>query len=159
MAHEMNAGRELDALVAEKVMEWRMEDIYGEPFQVDWCLVPRDWTGGMVPVGECPVCRSLTYPVYSFWHQMLMRLTEKVERVNAIQHSGGSIEAEDWSELHALTNEAKAVLQRTDPLVQAGCRRSHRQKILIQQICDLARENDSERRIDQRDAIIEKLNA
>ncbi len=41
---------------------------------------------------------------------MLERLTEKVERANAIQHSGGPIEAEDWSELFMLTNEAKAIL-------------------------------------------------
>ena len=43
--------------------------------------------------------------------QMLVRLTEKVERVNAIQHSGGYIEMEDWSELYQLTNEARALLQ------------------------------------------------
>lgn len=41
---------------------------------------------------------------------MLVRLTEKVERANAIQHSGGSIEPEDWSELYQLTNEARAAI-------------------------------------------------
>ena len=40
----------------------------------------------------------------------LRRLTEKVERANAIQHSGGAIEPEDWSELYQLTNEARAAI-------------------------------------------------
>jgi len=48
-------------------------------------------------------------PLHLF--QILTRLTEKVERVNAIQHSGGVINAEDWSELYALTNEARPVLE------------------------------------------------
>lgn len=38
--------------------------------------------------------------------QMLRRLAEKVRRANSIQHSGGRVSAEDWSELHQLTNEA-----------------------------------------------------
>jgi hypothetical protein len=41
---------------------------------------------------------------------ILTRLTEKVERANSIQHSGGKILAEDWSELYQLTNEAKAII-------------------------------------------------
>jgi hypothetical protein len=41
---------------------------------------------------------------------MLQRLIEKVKRVNEIQHSGGRVKAEDWSELYQLTNEASALL-------------------------------------------------
>lgn len=40
----------------------------------------------------------------------LERITEKVARANAIQHSGGTIELEDWSELYQLANEARAAL-------------------------------------------------
>lgn len=47
-------------------------------------------------------------------HQMLTRLIEKVERANGIQRSGGVVGAEDWSELFALTSEARAVLERID---------------------------------------------
>ena len=46
-------------------------------------------------------------------HHMLTRLVEKVERANSIQHSGGRVTAEDWSELYALANESRAVLERT----------------------------------------------
>ena len=44
--------------------------------------------------------------------RMLKRLTEKVERANNIQHSRTShtIPAEDWSELHQLTAESKALI-------------------------------------------------
>lgn len=41
---------------------------------------------------------------------MLTRLTEKTERANAIQHSGGKVDAEDWAELHQLANEARGIL-------------------------------------------------
>ena len=41
---------------------------------------------------------------------VLRRLVERVERANAIQHSGGPIEPEDWAELNQLTNEARGVL-------------------------------------------------
>jgi len=41
---------------------------------------------------------------------ILTRLTEKVKRANSIQHSGGKILAEDWSELYMLANEADAAL-------------------------------------------------
>ena len=37
---------------------------------------------------------------------MLERIAEKVRRANSIQHSGGTIDAEDWSELYAIQNEA-----------------------------------------------------
>lgn len=40
----------------------------------------------------------------------LRRLAEKVKRANAIQHSGGDVSPEDWSELYALQNEAFGVL-------------------------------------------------
>ena len=43
--------------------------------------------------------------------QMLTRLVEKVERANSIQHSGGRVTAEDWSELYCLAIEAKKVLE------------------------------------------------
>lgn len=51
-------------------------------------------------------------PLHAF--QILAQMTEKIERVNAIQHSGGKISQEDWSELHDLTNRAKAVIEITD---------------------------------------------
>lgn len=41
---------------------------------------------------------------------ILERLTEKVERVNAIQHSGGKIQSGDWSELYFLAIEARGIL-------------------------------------------------
>ncbi len=59
---------------------------------------------------EAKALNKVHYPRHLF--QMLTRLTEKVERANAIQHSGGIVAAEDWSELYALTNESKAVLER-----------------------------------------------
>lgn len=40
----------------------------------------------------------------------LQILAEKTARANAIQHSGGVIEPEDWSELYTLVNEARALL-------------------------------------------------
>jgi hypothetical protein len=42
----------------------------------------------------------------------LQRLSDKTARANAIQHSGGHIDAEDWAELYQLTNEARALLAR-----------------------------------------------
>jgi hypothetical protein len=45
---------------------------------------------------------------------MLKRIAEKVSRANAIQHSGGAIEAEDWSELYQLKNEAHAVIAKAE---------------------------------------------
>ena len=42
--------------------------------------------------------------------RILVRLAEKVRRANAIQHSGGIITPEDWSELFALQNEAFAFM-------------------------------------------------
>lgn len=47
---------------------------------------------------------------------MLKRLTEKVARANGIQHSGGRVTAEDWSELRALTNESSAVIEAAENL-------------------------------------------
>lgn len=44
----------------------------------------------------------------------LTRLTEKVERANAIQHSGGKVCAEDWGELYMLANEARATIAATE---------------------------------------------
>lgn len=41
---------------------------------------------------------------------ILLRLTEKVERANTIQHSGGNVRKADWSELRQLTNEARSAL-------------------------------------------------
>jgi hypothetical protein len=46
----------------------------------------------------------------------LARLTEKTKRANAIQHSGQKVTAEDWSELHQLTNEAEAAIQKATQL-------------------------------------------
>jgi len=42
---------------------------------------------------------------------MLQRLAEKVRRANGIQHSGGKVDNEDWSELYGLSNEAFALLE------------------------------------------------
>jgi hypothetical protein len=43
---------------------------------------------------------------------MLERLAHKVKRANTIQHSGGRVIAEDWSELDSLTNEAQGIITR-----------------------------------------------
>lgn len=48
---------------------------------------------------------------------MLKRLTEKVARANAIQRSGGTIDAEDWSELKQLEAEATAVIGNAEKTV------------------------------------------
>ncbi len=40
----------------------------------------------------------------------LQRLSEKTKRANEIQHSGGEILPEDWSELYQITNEARAAI-------------------------------------------------
>jgi hypothetical protein len=45
---------------------------------------------------------------------MLRRLAEKTRRANEIQHSGGRLTAEDWSELYDLTNEAFGLLARAE---------------------------------------------
>lgn len=68
--------------------------------------------------------------------RMLKRLTEKVERANAIQHSGVPIEPEDWAELYQLTNEAKAVLEAT-PIedVQAAIERNLEATVVAKAKC------------------------
>jgi hypothetical protein len=43
--------------------------------------------------------------------RMLRRLAEKIERADNIHHAGIRVRAEDWSELHQLVNEAKALLE------------------------------------------------
>lgn len=57
-------------------------------------------------------------PLHLF--QVLTRMTEKVERANSIRHSGGTVTAEDWSELSALTDEARQVLERAKEAKLAG---------------------------------------
>jgi hypothetical protein len=42
----------------------------------------------------------------------LTRLAEKTRMANGIQHSGGRIQPEDWSELYDITNEAFTVLDK-----------------------------------------------
>lgn len=42
----------------------------------------------------------------------LQRLTEKVERANALQHSGGSVHPDDWAELYQIANESRAALSK-----------------------------------------------
>ena len=42
----------------------------------------------------------------------LEQLTEKTERANTIRHSGGRVTAGDWAELHQLTNEARAAIEK-----------------------------------------------
>lgn len=44
----------------------------------------------------------------------IIRLTEKVERANSIQHSGGRIHAEDWAELYQLANESRAAIAHSE---------------------------------------------
>jgi trehalose/maltose hydrolase-like predicted phosphorylase len=41
---------------------------------------------------------------------MLTRLTEKVSRVNEIQHNGVTVCAEDWAELYQMENESKGII-------------------------------------------------
>lgn len=45
---------------------------------------------------------------------ILKRLTEKVSRANYLQHSGGRVCAEDWSELYALENESKQAIAKAE---------------------------------------------
>lgn len=45
---------------------------------------------------------------------MLRRLNEKVKRANDIQHSGGTVTSEDWSELYDLTSEAGGLLDNVE---------------------------------------------
>lgn len=40
----------------------------------------------------------------------LLRLVEKVERIESLGKSGGYISAEDWKELRGLTAEARKVM-------------------------------------------------
>jgi len=49
--------------------------------------------------------------------KVLERMTEKVERLNSLQHSGGRISAEDLAELSTLTKEARVILDD----YEAGC--------------------------------------
>lgn len=53
---------------------------------------------------------------------ILLRLTEKVERVNNLQHSRATrlISSEDWAELYQLTNEARQVLADTQDQIEIG---------------------------------------
>ena len=44
--------------------------------------------------------------------QILVRLSEKVERAYTIQRNGRTIQAEDWAELQAIINESKAIIER-----------------------------------------------
>lgn len=55
---------------------------------------------------------------YAPYHmsQVTTRLLEKVERINAIQHSGGTIEAEDWVELFQISKQTRDVLERFNEL-------------------------------------------
>ena len=55
------------------------------------------------------------------------RLLEKVGRANAIQHSGGTVPAEDWAELHRMVDEGKALLEDNPAAPPAdGSRRFYR---------------------------------
>lgn len=46
--------------------------------------------------------------------RILRSLTEKTEHINAIQHSGQTVQPTDWSDLFQLTHEAKGVLDQID---------------------------------------------
>jgi hypothetical protein len=50
--------------------------------------------------------------------QILKRMTEKVERANNIQHSGGHLIAEDWAELYALTSQSRGILENASKYIQ-----------------------------------------
>ena len=50
-------------------------------------------------------------PTQPEFRSILERLTEKVARANSIQHSGGKVTSEDWSELYNLVNESRAILR------------------------------------------------
>lgn len=45
---------------------------------------------------------------------VLKRLTEKLARANAIQHSGARLQAEDWSELYQLQNESAGIIAKAE---------------------------------------------
>ena len=45
---------------------------------------------------------------------ILRRITAQSEKINAIQHSTGTIQPKDWSDLFHLTNEAKGLLAAID---------------------------------------------
>ena len=51
-------------------------------------------------------------PAYDDALTVMQRLTEKVQRANAIQHGGRRIKAEDWAELYQLANEARAAIEK-----------------------------------------------
>lgn len=65
-------------------------------------------------VPDAPVMDTLD-PIAEELANMLRRLASLTERANAIQHGGETVEPEDWSELHDLTNEAKALLAKRTP--------------------------------------------
>jgi hypothetical protein len=68
-------------------------------------LNPRDIYGAIREAKPDPTPELLS---------ALMRLTEKVSRANAIQHSCGTIQPEDWAELYQLQNESKAAIAKAE---------------------------------------------
>lgn len=61
-------------------------------------------------VGQCSASLAKRMQRSPEMFSILTRLTEKVSRINGIQHSGGEIQAEDWAELYQIQNEARAIL-------------------------------------------------
>ncbi|MCZ2113595.1 MAG: hypothetical protein LC131_07145 [Anaerolineae bacterium] len=75
--------------------------------------------GDPSPVGRCPECDSLAYldrlqdRVIDHALQLfdcLSKLATATSNLNAAQHSGRNITADEWSDLYALTNQANALL-------------------------------------------------
>ena len=75
------------------------------------CTFPKTTTRTAEEVSANVALVTKAVSSFAPLHSMLTRLTEKVARANALQHSGGVIDAEDWSELFALVNESRGVLE------------------------------------------------
>ena len=67
------------------------------------CKLERDENG--LHMVDCPMHAAAPDLLWA-----LTRLTEKTERANRIQHSGGTVAPEDWSELYTMANEARTAI-------------------------------------------------
>ncbi len=98
------------------------ENTYIEGDCIDVIKPERESWGDDAPQTVCSMISSLS-PEETKANQTLFcaapellkaleRMVEKVARANAIQHSGGRVLAEDWSELYAMQQEARAAIAR-----------------------------------------------